>query len=214
MTFHDEISKMRRGDVYESQRETPERRVEARHARRIGSTTGRSGAMDSADRTDRPATIGGRPEPEASRRHQKLGDVEDRRSPEGVIGEAERRGDERRKQLVEASRPYYSVEEMADQLGWSVEAVEEAVEERRVHYVYDDSGEVRLPAWQLRGDELVGGLERVLEALRDYGWVADLIFFESEHSLLDAETPAEALLKGRVDDVLRCAAQAWRHGAV
>ncbi len=130
-----------------------------------------------------------------------------------VISEAESRGERRRRELVEASRPYYSIEEMADQLGWTTGEVEQAVEDRRVHYVYDDSDEVRFPAWQVQGEELVDDLERVLDALRDYGWVADLIFFQSEDSLLDGDTPAEALLKGRVDDVLRCAAQAWRHGA-
>lgn len=211
----DDMSKYQRGSAYGEQRRSSQRRVHTRDAR-VDSGNGLSVFPDFSDGSASKGSEsrGGRPEPEAIRRRQKLGEEEPGElSADEVIEQAERNGEQHLKELVQASRPHYTIEEMAEELGWTGSEVKDAIEDRHIHYVRDKSDEIRLPDWQLHDGGLVEGLEKVLEALPNYDWPSDLIFFETEHSLLEEETPAEALLKGRVDKVVRCAAQAWRHGA-
>lgn len=148
--------------------------------------------------------------PRSKKRGEKFGEHEP--TSQEIIEEAQRRGERRRQKLVEGSRPHLSVHKVAEKLGWTVGDVQDAIDARRLVHVQTETGDVKLPAWQVDGNDVVDGLKQVLEALPDYGWEADLIFFESEHFRLDEDTPAEALLKGKIDIVRQCAATQWRQG--
>lgn len=153
-------------------------------------------------------------EPEAWRRNQKFGGDDAGRTPREIIAEAKRRGNERRNQLVEESGPHFTIRELAAELDWTVAEVRRAIDERRLYAVKSEEGETLLPEWQVESGEPIDGLEEVLQKLPHEGWVADLIFFESGHFLLEGKTPAEALAAGEMSErVLRAAGQEGRHGA-
>lgn len=135
-----------------------------------------------------------------------------RLSHKEAIKNALERGGSRRKELIEQNQPYFTVEEVAEKLNLSSAEIEQRIRERSLLSVTLENGETRLPTWQLPEDQIIAGLDLVLNILPDYGWAADLLFFTTEHHVLDGATPLEALLKGEVDKVKYCASIQWQHG--
>jgi hypothetical protein len=125
------------------------------------------------------------------------------------------RGVERAVELIRESGPYYSAAQIAERLGITRAAVDKRRLKGKLLGLSIGRRGMRYPVWQLRGGEVIPGLDAVIEILRDRGTgdFAILQFFSSPQGRLKIPT-REALLKGRIEEVKRAARMFGEHGAL
>lgn len=208
MKFEDDLLRTR-GERYGTRGPDQDRGAGA--SDRIGFLNPRIERLDSGGGNS-ATDHGMKPQPEALRRKQKFGD-EASESAEVRAGDEMAGAEARRREIVRNAGPHFGVDEAADKLGWRASDVRDAANERRLYAVRGEQKNLLFPVWQIQDGRVIEGLEATLEELPRYDWVSDMLFFESEHVLLNGETPVQALLEGDEEQVIQCARQAWRHGA-
>jgi len=121
-------------------------------------------------------------------------------------------GMEEREKILESSGPYLSLEEAGKALGVTKQAAHSKIAKGTLLGI-KIKDEWRLPAWQLRDGEIIGGLAEVLNVLNGETALAKLGFFETPNIYLGEQTPKEVLLQGQVDAVLKAALAFGEQGA-
>ncbi len=135
-------------------------------------------------------------------------------SQEDPLAEARLRGIEARRQLLAAEGGTVGIQQVADLLKISRQAVYKRHRAGRLLAVDCGRHGYAFPVWQLVPGGVLPGLEKTLRALSDLDPWMKLAFFLGETVALKDVSPLEALRKGQLDDVLRAAQLYGEHGAV
>lgn len=117
---------------------------------------------------------------------------------------AESRGDERKKQLLEAEGGCLTAAEVAERLGITRQGVDKRRAQGKLVAVTHYKRGYLYPKWQFG----VEGFEKVLEALSEEDSWTLMIFMLSPVPRFEGETPLQLLRQGRLEEVLRFA-ETW-----
>jgi hypothetical protein len=123
------------------------------------------------------------------------------------------RGVEQQSRLLEQSGGVLGVDEAADLLGLSRQAVDKRRRKGQLIGLTRGKRGYAYPVWQFEGGTTLRGLEQVLAALRDQDPWMQLTFFVNRNDRLERRSPLEALRSGDLDDVLQAAHSYGEHGA-
>ena len=142
-----------------------------------------------------------------------LGEIESRLATQAVsqnaMGRALLRGHKARTQLIR-STDMLSIDQVAQLLGIQSDSVRKRIQRGRLLAVKQGSS-MLLPAFQLRDNQVIGGLGECLDALKSLGDWTRLDWFMMPHPDLDEQTPAECLVTSP-ELVIAAARRFGRHG--
>jgi hypothetical protein len=132
------------------------------------------------------------------------------------LAPARLRGITARQRLIELAGGALSVDEAAEALGLTRQAVDKRRRAGKLLAVSLGKRGFRFPAFQFVRGGVVPGVEQVLAALRQHDPWMQLSFLANRNSDLDDRSPAEVLQRGNggdADAVMRAAAAFGEHGA-
>src|ERR1700739_2929462 len=123
------------------------------------------------------------------------------------------RGVEQQQRLLRESGGALSGEEVAKMLGISRQGVDKR--RRQGHLIGLTQGRrgYAYPAWQFEGGRTITNLETALDAVHDHDPWMQLAFFVNPNDGLNGKSPLESLRSGKLEPVLRAAANYGEQGA-
>jgi hypothetical protein len=124
---------------------------------------------------------------------------------------AKLRGELAKGELLTEAGPMLSLQQAADQLGVSKQAVHKRILNRSLFGIkYRE--ELRIPAWQIVDAEVVPGVSLVLKALHTTGW-GTMLFLHRPNLQLENRRPKDLVLEGKEDWVAKVASNFGEQGA-
>ena len=118
-----------------------------------------------------------------------------------------------RRQLLNASGGFWTVERVAEHLGLTRQTVDKRRKANKLIGLAIGRHQHVYPSWQFDKGGTLPGFGKVLDELHRHDPWSQLIFFLSPNARLDGARPLEALRKRRVDDVKVAASLFGEHGA-
>jgi hypothetical protein len=126
---------------------------------------------------------------------------------------AKLRGLEHRKRLLEQLGGTLSVEEVADLIGISRQAVDKRRSQNHLIGLTQGRRGYAYPSFQFEDGQTLTGLKEVLDALSGHDPWMQSIFFANGNDRLDGKTPLESLRQGKLESVILAARVYGEQGA-
>ena len=123
------------------------------------------------------------------------------------------RGVEQQQRLLRESGGALSGEEVAKMLGISRQGVDKRRSQGHLIGLTQGRRGYAYPAWQFEGGRTITNLETALDAVHDHDPWMQLAFFVNPNDGLNGKSPLESLRSGKLEPVLRAAANYGEQGA-
>jgi hypothetical protein len=132
-------------------------------------------------------------------------------STEDAFRVARMRGETAKLEILKQAGPILSLNQAADALHVTRQTVHKRIQNESLFGMkYQE--EIRIPAWQIRDGEVVGGIGVVLKSLRTTDW-GKMLFLHLDNMQLGGRKPKDLILEGNAEKVAELAAVFGEQGA-